>query len=83
MKFDLLSESDLNNRFKSQIHFILDPRFCVGEVLYKTRNLILANFQPKQLQVVYLFSVYNTIMMQGFDSYPGIFTSTLGSLLQP
>ena len=52
VKFDLLSESDLKNRLNLKFIFILDLRFYVEEVLYKTRNPILANFQTKQIQVV-------------------------------
>ena len=76
MKFDLLGESDLKNL---KFIFILDPRFCVEEVLYKTRNLILANFQTKQipvcifsLRIQYDHHAWIWLQTLGFYSYPGI-----------
>ena len=80
VKFDLLGESDLKNL---KFIFILDPRFCVEEVLYKTRNLILANFQTKQIPVC-IFSLRILLLSRDLNyNYPGIFTPTMESLLPP
>ena len=81
VKFDLLSESDLKNRLNLKFIFILDLRFYVEEVLYKTRNPILANFPTKQIQVVYLVSVV-CIHIQ-YDHHAGIWLQTLGFYSYP